>query len=477
MVQEDGKIVSSRGDQRDDGDLVRGMDAGEYVVVELLARGGCGAVYHARHRTTGERGAVKVIHSRLADQPKMIARFLREIGTVNRLRHPNIVAVRDFGVLPDERPFFVMEYLDGGTLDDLVRARGRLTPEEALAVLEPVCAALGAAHAADVVHRDVKASNIAFHGASRTVKLLDFGIAKLVSPDSDAPGLTTVGRQIGTPTIMAPEQLRGEPVDARVDVYALGVLLHRLLTGRTPFEAPSPAAVARKHMEEPAPRPSLLAPVGPAVDAVVLRCMEKRPQRRFDSAAAFAAALAEAVGQPPARLEPGVGVAVPGVAIYVAVQILTGDDDYDDALGADLQVVLDQVEERLAQEGFLLVQAIGTRLLGVHPFTEGGDARDERRRALQIAGSLLSDLARRPTRDERVHAGVAVHAGEILRSPSNRREIVGGALLRVSAWAPEELPAGIMATAAAIEGLSGFDDVTVLEGAGRFEGSREPSSR
>ena len=472
-AQGEGGVVSSRGEPRDDDDLVEGMHVGDYVVVDLLARGGCGSVYHARHRALGERGAVKVLHGRLADQPKMIERFVREIDLVNLLRHPGIVAVRQFGVLPDARPFFIMEYLDGGTLDDLLRARGRLTPDEVLAVLEPVCSALGAAHAAGVVHRDVKASNIAFNGASRAVKLLDFGIAKLVSPLHGEEGLTTVGRQVGTPTIMAPEQLRGEPVDARVDVYALGVLLYRLLTGRTPFEATSPAGLARKHLEEPPPRPSVLTPVSPAIDAVVLRCLEKRPQRRFDSTAGFIAALAEAVGRPVGRRPRVSGVAGPGVAIYVEVHVQTVEDDLDDALGNDLQIVLDRIEERLAYEGFILTQATGTGILGVHPFLEvgspdGGSALAERRRAIAVAGSLLAELALRPTRDPRVHTNIVVHAGEILlrAAPghSDRPEIVGGELLRISAWAPEEPRAGITATAAAIQGLSGFDDVTVLEG-------------
>jgi eukaryotic-like serine/threonine-protein kinase len=463
-MKKEGKVVSSRGDPRDEDDLVRGMDVGEYVVVGLLARGGCGSVYHARHRALGDRGAVKVLHARLADQPKMIERFLREIDLVNLLRHPSIVTVREFGVLPDKRPFFVMEYLDGGTLDDLVRAKGRLTPDEALAVLDPVCAALGAAHAAGVVHRDVKASNIAFNGVERAVKLLDFGIAKLVSPLAGEEGLTTVGRQIGTPTIMAPEQLRGEPVDGRVDVYALGVLLYRLLTGRTPFEATSPAGLARKHLEEPPPRPSFLTQVSPAIDAVVLRCLEKRPQRRYDSTAAFVTALAEATGGAASPLPRVAGVSAPGVALYVEVQLGTVEDDLDDALTSDLQLVLDRIEERLSQEGFILAQATSTGILGVHPFTDEADSMTGRRRAFEIAAELLAELALRSTRDERVNVNIVIHAGEVLLRASDHAELVGGPLLRTAAWAPEEPRAGITATPAAIQGLSGFDDVTILEG-------------
>jgi serine/threonine protein kinase len=454
----------SEGLSREDIDLAQGMEVGSYVIADLLARGGCGAVYHARHRTLGTRGAVKVLHPNLAMQPKMIERFLREIEIVGRLRHPHIVAIREFGVLPDERPFFVMEYLDGGTLDDLVRARGRLSPEEALAVLDPVCEALAAAHAEGVVHRDVKASNIAFDGTARDVKLLDFGIAKLLSPDPGMPGLTTVGRQIGTPAIMAPEQLRGEQVDARVDVYALGVLLYRLLTGRTPFEATSPSALARKHLEEPPPRPSQVTPGSPAVDAVVLRCLEKRPERRFDSTRSFAAALAEALGL---RLEgpaSAPGMPTPGVAIYVELELCTAGDDIDDALSRDLQFILDRVEERLLREGFILAQATGSGILGVRPVRGGADEQTrERREAGARARALHHEIERRRTRDPRVRANIVVHAAEVLVRAAEKPQLTGGALIRTSSWAPLEGRGGVTATPAALQGLSGFPAVTLLE--------------
>jgi serine/threonine-protein kinase len=456
---------SSEGPWRDDIDidLARGTEVGDYVVADLLARGGCGAVYHARHRRFGTRGAVKVLHAKLAAQPKMVERFLREIEIVDRLRHPHIVAIREFGVLPDARPFFVMEYLDGGTLDDRVRARGRLTAEEALAVLDPVCEALAAAHAEGVVHRDVKASNIAFDGPARAVKLLDFGIAKLLSPDGGTGGLTTVGRQVGTPTIMAPEQLRGEPVDARADVYALGVLLYRLLTGRTPFEATSPSTLARKHLEEPAPRPSQVTPVSPAVDAVVLRCLEKRPERRFDSTRSFAAALADALGLRLDGAASAPGRPTPGVAIYVELELDTAEDNLDDALSRDLQFVLDRVEERLVREGFMLAQATGSGILGVRP-VRGSEHTRARQEALALAITLHQELERRRTRDPRVHATLVVHAAEVLIREAGNPKLMGGALIRTSSWAPPGGRAGVMATAAAMRGIEGFPEVTLLDG-------------
>ena len=439
------------------GDLEPGATIGDYVVSGRIARGGCGSVYDARHPSLGRRVAVKVLHARLALQPKMVERFLREVELVNLLRHPGIVEIHEVGVLADRRPYYVMEYLPGGTLDDLLRGKGRLSPDEALEVLEPVCAALAAAHAAGVVHRDVKASNIAFDEGRRAVKLLDFGIAKLLAPDPGHPGLTTVGRRLGTPTIMAPEQLLGGDVDARVDVYALGVLLHRLLTGRPPFEGKTPGALARQHLEEPAPRPSRIVPLPPAVDAVVLRCLEKRPEHRFDGPRAIVDALAEALGRPshgPVSARPA-----RGVAIYVDVHLRTSEDDLDDALGDDLGAVLDLAEDRLRRAGFALAQVTGNGILGVRvePVGEGVAAR---RAALVAAVALHGALGARRLPDPRIHANVLVHAADVVVREAPRLEIVGGALLMTSAWAAREALSGVVATPAAVEGLGDLGDLS-----------------
>jgi serine/threonine-protein kinase len=479
------------GEVEDDVDLGCGTYVGEHEILGLLARGGCGAVYDARHRTRGTRGAVKVLKALYSAEAKMVNRFLLEIDLVNRLRHPNIVSVHEVGVLTDAarpRPFFVMEVLVGGTLDELLRVRGRLTPEEAFAVLAPVCAGLDAAHAEGVIHRDVKASNIGFActreallarpfaGPADAVKLLDFGIAKLLAPEPAHGGLTTAGRPIGTPTIMAPEQLRGDDVDARVDVYALGVLLYRLLTGRTPFDAATPAALARKHLEDPAPRPSMAVPVSPALDAIVLRCMEKRPQRRFESAGAVAEALAEALSfmagaSPLASFAPESArpVTAMGVAVDVelAIRPLPGAppssasyDELDDVLAADVQQVLDAVEERLDRAGFVIVRATGDGVLAVHELAKvEASAREARRAALEAVKAMVFAIEARLERDDRLELRVAVHAGEILVKAGPRFEIVGGPLLRVAEWLPAERKAGLTVSAEATRGVPGWDAV------------------
>ena len=438
-------------------DLGPGARVGDYVLDSLIARGGCAAVYHARHHADARHVALKLLDPALAAQPKMVERFLREVAVVNQLRHPGIVVIHEAGLVPVRRPYYVMEHLGGGTLDSLLRERGRLSPEEVLDVLEPVCDALGAAHDAGVVHRDVKASNIAFADDRRTVKLLDFGIAKLLSPDPGHPGLTTGGRQLGTPTIMAPEQILGGPMDARVDVYALGVLVYRLLTGRPPFEGRTLAALARQHLEEPPPRPSRAAPVAAALDHVVLRCLEKRPERRYASASRVVEALAGALGRSDSGPVSTRGASGAGVAVLVDL-LLPAGAELDDTLSRDVGQVLDAAEERLGRAGFVLAQLTGSSVLGVRPLPpDAASRRAGRRAALGVAASLHEEIARRPAPDGRVHVNVAVHAGEVVMRAAERPEILGGALVRTAAWAPRGEARGVSATAAALEDTGDLD--------------------
>ena len=224
-----------------------------------------------------------MLRRQLAASPQMVARFVQEARAVNMIKHPNIVDIFEFDELPDGRPFYVMELLEGIDLRSILNERGRFPPGEVLEILEPVCSALQAAHDLGIVHRDLKASNIFIGnvGGKRVVKLLDFGIAKLMHPDAGEGGLTVVGTRLGTSYTMAPEQIRGDGVDARTDIYALGVVLYHLLTGQYPFRAETMTDIERQHLEAPPPRPSQVAPVPPALDAVVLRCMEKTAERRF----------------------------------------------------------------------------------------------------------------------------------------------------------------------------------------------------
>lgn len=456
-------------------DLPPGARAGGYIIESRIARGGCGAVYTAWRLDQGRAGprvAVKVLHGKLAVQPKMIERFVLEVQVVRRLDHPNVVEILDVGALDDGRPFYVMERLEGVTLDGLLRAEGRMSPEQALELLEPVCAALQAAHDAGVVHRDVKASNIfVLDGPSRSVKLLDFGIAKLLDP-GEGTGLTTAGRAPGTLSIMAPEQILGGPIDARVDIYALGVLLHRLLTGRFPFDATSATELARQHLEEPPPRPSQRAPLSPALDALVLRCLEKQPERRFPSVRALLRELRDAVGRPASAPESMPELSVDALGIHVGIRLRAALDDIDDALADDLGRAMDLAEGALRRAGLSVLATAGDEVLGVRILPGGrGAERRARAEALEVATGLQAQVTGRPGADGRVHVNVCLHADQVLIRSPLAPEIVGGPLACPGAWAPQEDVPGLCATPEALEGLTGL---LLEDGPGRLTVVRSP---
>src|SRR5919202_39193 len=232
---------------------------GKYELLARLGEGGMGAVYRARRVHIGDEVAVKVLLQKFVADAGLIERFRREARAAAALRHPNIVAIYDYGEAreSDVPAYIVMELVEGESLRGLLRREGRLAPARAVALMRDICAGVGAAHRRQIFHRDLKPDNVIVLPADEdrereTVKVVDFGIAKLRDA-AGAPTLTQAGAVIGTPYYMSPEQCRGESLDARSDVYSLGALLYEMLAGAPPFTAPTVTGVIAKHLTEPPP--------------------------------------------------------------------------------------------------------------------------------------------------------------------------------------------------------------------------------
>jgi serine/threonine-protein kinase len=274
----------------------RAEQIGQYALKRKLGEGGMGEVWLAEHGLLKRPCAVKFIRPDLAAHPATAARFAREVQAVTGLTHVNTVRVYDYGRADDGSFYYVMEYLDGPTLEELVQEAGPLPPGRVVYLLRQVCGALAEAHAAGLVHRDLKPGNVivaALGGQRDVAKLLDFGLVQDLSADGD-DRLTRTGTVLGTPAYMSPEQAAGESaLDARGDVYGLGAVAFFALTGRPPFQGKTVGQVLAAHRSEPPPPLADLRPDVPAdVAAIVARCLAKDPAERFQSAADLDRALA-----------------------------------------------------------------------------------------------------------------------------------------------------------------------------------------
>lgn len=273
---------------------------GKYRLEEKLGEGGMGTVYRAKHVLIQNDLAVKVLHSSLVADRHAVARFQREATAAARIKHPNAVGVTDFGRTEDEIVYIVMELFIGKSLRDVIEQQGPLEAERAVTIIRQVCLALDAAHRSGVIHRDVKPDNIVIEensGQGEMVKVLDFGIAKLKDGPSGEPGgrLTRQGVIIGSPHYLSPEQCQNSELDARSDIYSLGIVLYEMFTGDVPFKAPTPIAVAMMHTTEKPPhvkekREDLPDPIA----NVVMRALEKTPANRPQSAIELAQELERA---------------------------------------------------------------------------------------------------------------------------------------------------------------------------------------
>ena len=307
--------------------------ADTYRVDAPIGRGGMGRIYRAKHLRLDRDVVLKVLHEHLAGQPELVTRFERESRAASRVRHPSVVEVLDVVRTPCGRPGLVCELLKGEDLQARLDRAPALTADEALGIARDVADALAAAHAVGVVHRDVKPANVFLVSRAGRIraKLLDFGVAKLAEEER----MTRTGALVGTPAYMAPEQARGAAyADARSDVYGLGALLYRMVTGETPYEASdATATIGRVLMEEPR-RPREIDPAIPeAVEAVIQRAMARDATVRFASARALGAALAALDDRAPvvrdenahrARLaRPTAAAATVGLALASALGVAT----------------------------------------------------------------------------------------------------------------------------------------------------------
>jgi len=386
--------------------LGEGAAVDGFVIDGLVAEGGCGSLYRARDMASGETVAIKLLHRQHAADGNMVKRFRREAQAVQHIGHPGVVAIRTIGALHDGRPYIAMDWLEGQDLGCELAQRGRLSPAEILEVAEQVGAALEAAHGCGVLHRDVKASNVMVRREGERVRytLIDFGIAKWAAPGEQAT--VTFATLLGTPQVMAPEQIRGEPVDARTDVYAFGVLLFQLATGRYPFAGSDAAEIEEQHLVAPPPRPGELAPVPTGFDAVVLRALEKRPADRQQSIGELLAELRAALAGGPA----------------ISVGMLVSADEESDEL-------LDRAAERMRASGMTLALDMASAVLGVLP----GDSEAERDRAVRLALELCQP-----------GISICLHAAAV-----DRERPASGPLFQLASWPAAERARVVVSAAAA----------------------------
>jgi eukaryotic-like serine/threonine-protein kinase len=265
---------------------------GRYEIGDVLGRGGMGIVYRAHDRQLDEQVALKVLRRDVvSDDPTLLDRFKQEIKLARRITHRNVLRTHDFGDA-DGTPYISMEYLDGVTLKDLVASKGALPVGVGLRIAKQACQGLEAAHRQGVVHRDIKPQNMLILPESGELKIMDFGIARVSEVKGGEGGLTSDGVVMGTPDYMPPEQAQGKPADFRSDVYALGVVLFEVFTGRLPFSGDTPMAVVLNHIQVPPPDPRSVNPAIPEeLSAILLRCLEKDPAKRFSQVAEIQRAL------------------------------------------------------------------------------------------------------------------------------------------------------------------------------------------
>jgi eukaryotic-like serine/threonine-protein kinase len=436
---------------REGGPLVARELVDGYTIEEFLGQGVCGAVYRARG-PSGRAVALKILHPELLPSPEHAHRFAREARALSLLRHPNVVAVDRVGHLAEGQPYLVMELLSGRSLEAVLAEHGRFAADEVDRIVQPLCEALGAAHALGIVHRDLKPSNVFIAreaGGAERVVLLDFGIAKLL----DEEGITAARQIVGTLSSIAPEQILGRRVDARTDIYGLGALCYQLLTGRPPFSG-SMHMTLQHHLQVPPPRASTYAPVPAGLDRVLERALAKAPEQRFVDARSFLAAFRAATF---ARLN---AIGRPGqraMAMHIEVQAPLGTGD--EVVRADVEMILALAATATSSAGWVLLLESGDGLLAAIACPSRGS----RRRAVTTVLELYAAIDARP----RAHPLVKVR----IRLHLDRAE-------RIEDWRPAAGGSGVLASPAVVNQLDlevepAGDEVLIV----RARAGRRPDRR
>ena len=429
--------------------------AGEYRLDAEIAKGGFGTVYRATFLPTSATVAVKILHTELFSDPSSTLRFEREAAVVLALPHPNIVKVHECGRLADGRPYIAMELLSGVSLEKHLQSRGRLPVDDVIEILSPVANVLKVAHEADIVHRDIKPSNVFLAEGRKAghVVLLDFGIAKLLA--DQGPALTASRSTLGTIPFMAPEQIRGEKIDTRADIYSLGALAYAMLTGKPPYGNQVTAVLRQLHLHARPPKPSERAPVDPALDEPLLRALDPNPQMRPKTAPEFIESLRAAVRRPqriPSPSRPDV-LLRPTLLVSAelrpdASSMAAGDEDLFDAIETSLPLVSSALE----REGLVPLRETSLHLVVASP-----EAPEQRRvtRVVDACVNAYRAFRNGPGKDGRVALSITIHVGFLHTNEAGT--LLTSGLVDVASWAPSVSPFGgvVVSKTALGEGASG----------------------
>jgi len=401
---------------------------GRWAIEGEIATGGFGRVFAARHLDSGDAAALKLLHPRYAASVEMRTRFEREIEMLRQVAHPNIVRLLDAGITTEGAPYLCMERLVGETLAARLERTGPLSFDQALDICSVVCDALAFTHAHGMVHRDINASNVFLCEDGARIVLLDFGIAKRL--DAAVPELTSSHETVGTPSWMSPEQIRGQRVDVRSDIYAVGALLFMVLTGRPPFQDPSPATVQYLHLHARRPYASELVAVSSRVDDVLRRAMAIDPRARFADVIALRDAFFAAMRESGQHARPQSH----DCAWLLLTVARPREVPLDAALVTDIEAILPSAEQWLAAHELAVALDLGSTVIYVATSTSTIELD-------ALARSLRAHLDDRPTRHPRVAIGIAVQRGV---GVFIRGELHASPMLSLSAWPVPPLFDGVI---------------------------------